>query len=131
MPNYAMDSNASGAHAECHAHRHHLPCQPGEGVPCTFACTNESQLLQGGYRSEGGSPRSSAPQAQAAAAAQQQRTHSRNNSRGMMHLPEEAPLSEAAIRILDSSLPSLLGRTHHTHIGVAVPLSTFPPSLAM
>jgi ABC-type Fe3+-hydroxamate transport system substrate-binding protein len=42
----------------------------------------------------------------------------------MMHLPEEAPLSEDAIRILDSSLPSLLGRTHHTQIGLAVPLSS-------
>ena len=82
-----------------------------------------NQLLQGGYRSEGGSPRGNAPQVQAAQQ-QQQRTHSRSNSRGMMHLPEEAPLSEAAIRILDSSLPSLLGRTHHTHIGVAVPLSS-------
>jgi hypothetical protein len=50
--------------------------------------------------------------------------HSRNSSFGMGHLPEEAPLSDAAIRVLDSSLPSLLGRTHKTHMGLAVPLSS-------
>jgi hypothetical protein len=54
--------------------------------------------------------------------------HSRNSSFGMGHLPEEAPLSDAAIKVLDSSLPSLLGRTHQTHMGLAVPLSTGRPS---
>jgi hypothetical protein len=50
--------------------------------------------------------------------------HSRNSSFGMGHLPEEAPLSDAALKVLDSSLPSLLGRTHQTHMGLAVPLSS-------
>lgn len=99
--------------------------------------TLTSQLRHVGHSSEGGSPRSVASassagqqhsQHQHSSQQQSQRGggghHSRNNSRGMMHLPEESPLSEAAIRALDSSLPSLLGRTHHTGIGVAVPLSS-------
>jgi ABC-type hemin transport system substrate-binding protein len=56
--------------------------------------------------------------------------HSRNSSFGMGHLPEEAPLSDAALKVLESSLPSLLGRTHQTHMGLAVPLSSAGSSSA-
>jgi len=48
----------------------------------------------------------------------------------MLNLPEEAPLSEAAIKLLDSSMPPQGGRTHHTHLGVAVPLSNHPAAAA-
>eukprot|EP00775_Hariotina_reticulata_P007127 gene7127-7341_t len=62
---------------------------------------------------------------------QQQRSqHARNNSYGMLNLPEEAPLSEAAIKLLDSTMPPQGGRTHHTTIGVAVPLTNHTASAA-
>lgn len=49
--------------------------------------------------------------------------HPHASSSAMGHLPEEAPLSDDALKLLDTSLPIKLGRTHHTHIGLAVPLS--------
>eukprot|EP00878_Enallax_costatus_P002130 GHUV01002298.1.p1 GENE.GHUV01002298.1~~GHUV01002298.1.p1 ORF type:complete len:793 (+),score=291.96 GHUV01002298.1:1-2379(+) len=57
-------------------------------------------------------------------APQQMRGHA------MGHLPEEAPFPDAALSLLDGSLPVKLGHTHHTHIGVAVPVSSGNSSAA-
>eukprot|EP00879_Flechtneria_rotunda_P006190 GHRR01006507.1.p1 GENE.GHRR01006507.1~~GHRR01006507.1.p1 ORF type:complete len:1538 (+),score=611.00 GHRR01006507.1:116-4615(+) len=54
---------------------------------------------------------------------QQHTHHLRSDSHTMVELPEEAPLSDAAIKLLDRSLPTVHGRTQHTRMGLAVRLS--------